>query len=135
MSIVAIRAALETKLNALTPAISTAWENVIFTPVNGVPYQKVDLMIADNKDLVVSDSSFLVVGFMQVLLVYPIGSGVKSSTIRADLICNHFKRGLQLTNGGYIVEVNKSPRVSPAYIDGAYYKMPITISFKCFISL
>jgi len=35
MSVVSIRAALETALAAITPAMSTAYENAPFTPVNG----------------------------------------------------------------------------------------------------
>ena len=44
MSLVAVRAALQTKINAMTPAISYAWENVAFTPVAGVPYAQVFVM-------------------------------------------------------------------------------------------
>ena len=48
MSIVAIRTALETKLNTITPALSTAWENVLFTPVAGTAYHQVNLLMSDN---------------------------------------------------------------------------------------
>lgn len=135
MSLVLIRQALETHLNALVPAMPTAWENVPLKPVVGEPYQQVNLMIADNKDVTVSDASYITIGLMQVLLVYPIGIGAKSAAQRADLICSSFKRGLQLTAGGLTVEINKAPKPANALIDGKEYKLPVTIYFKTFISL
>ena len=36
MSVVKVKAALETALNGMT-ALATAWENVAFTPVAGTP--------------------------------------------------------------------------------------------------
>ncbi len=135
MSLVLIRQALETQLNSLTPSISTAWENVAFTPVNNVPYQQVNLMIADNKDVTVSDSSYVTNGLLQVLLVFPIGSGTKSAATRADLILSTFKRGLELTAGSIKVRIHKTPVIAPAIIDGAFYKLPVSIYFNTFISL
>lgn len=135
MSLVLIRQALETHLNSITPTLSTAWENVPFKPVTNEPYQQVNLVVADNKDITVSDASYLTVGFMQVLLVYPISTGTKLAALRADLISSTFQRGLQLTAGDLTTEINKTPKLAPAFIDGATYKLPVTIHFKTFISL
>lgn len=52
MSIQLIRKALEKRLGALAPALSTAYENSSFTPVNGTPYQRVNLLPATPADLV-----------------------------------------------------------------------------------
>ena len=46
MSVVAIRAALEARLNAMTPTLDTAWENTTFVPKEGTPYQRVYLLPA-----------------------------------------------------------------------------------------
>lgn len=134
MSIVAIRTALETKLNTITPELSTAWENVLFTPVAGTPYQQVNLLMADNLSGCISDSSYVSKGFLQVMLCYPIGGGAKLASTRADLLLSTFKRGLNLTSGGVIVEINKTPVIAPAIVDGDRYKFPVTIYFKSFIS-
>jgi hypothetical protein len=40
MSLIAIRAALESALNGMSPALSTNWENTAFVPVQGTPYQR-----------------------------------------------------------------------------------------------
>jgi hypothetical protein len=119
----------------MTPSLATAWENVAFTPTTGTAYQQVNLMIADNQDATVSDASYVTVGIMQVLLVYPIGTGAKAAATRADSLLTTFKRGIQLTSGGIDVEINKTPVIAPAQIDGAFYKLPVSIYFKTFISL
>jgi hypothetical protein len=135
MSLVLIRQALETQLNTITPTLATAWENVPFTPVSGVAYQQVNLVIAGNKDITVSDSSYIMTGFLQVMLVYPIGTGAKLASTRADLLLSTFKRGLELTASGVKVRIHKAPVIAPAIIDGAFYKLPVTIYFNTFISL
>jgi hypothetical protein len=46
MSLAQVRAALETALNSISPAIDTAWENAPYTPVDGTPYQQATLLRA-----------------------------------------------------------------------------------------
>ena len=48
-----IRKALEVRLAALAPAISTAYENTEFEPVYGAPYQRANMFYAtpDNQTL------------------------------------------------------------------------------------
>ena len=107
---------------------------MLFTPVAGTPYQQVNLLMADNLSGCISDSSYVSKGFLQVMLCYPIGGGAKLASTRADLLLSTFKRGLNLTSGGVIVEINKTPVIAPAIVDGDRYKFPVTIYFKSFIS-
>lgn len=130
MALVEIRAALETKLNALSPSLATAWESVPFTPTSGVAYQQVNLMIADIANPTLGDSHYRVKGFMQVLLCYPPNAGAKTAAARADLLTTHFKRGTSLTSGGITVIIDKTPSIAPALIDGERYKLPVSIYFS-----
>lgn len=130
MALVDIRTALETKLNALTPTISTAWESVPFTPVVGTAYQQVNLMIADTLNPTLGGTHYRIKGFMQVLLCYPPNAGAKTAATRADLLVNHFKRGTSLTSGGITVIIDKTPSIAPALIDGVLYKIPVSIYFS-----
>ena len=68
MSIVSIRSALETRLNALSPSLATAWEGIPFTPVTGTPYQQVNLL-TDTENPTLGDGMYRVTGFMQVSIV------------------------------------------------------------------
>ena len=130
MALVEIRTALETKLNALTPTLATAWESVPFTPVVGTAYQQVNLMIADTLNPTLGGTHYRIKGFMQVLLCYPPNAGAKTAATRADLLVNHFKRGTSLTSGGITVIIDKTPSIAPALIDGVLYKIPVSIYFS-----
>ena len=130
MALVEIRTALETKLNALTPSLATAWESVPFTPVVGTAYQQVNLMIADTLNPTLGGTHYRIKGFMQVLLCYPPNAGAKTAATRADLLVNHFKRGTSLTSAGITVIIDKTPSIAPALIDGVLYKIPVSIYFS-----
>ena len=130
MSIVNIRAALETRLNAISPSIATAWESVPYTPVTGTPYQQVNLVIADTQNPTLGDGMYRIIGFLQVLLCYPPGTGPKAASARAELIRNQFQRGLGLSSGGTDVLIDRTPTIAPAIIDGDRYRLPVTIYFS-----
>ena len=130
MALVEIRTALETKLNALTPTLATAWENVPFTPVVGTAFQQVNLMIADTLNPTLGGNHYRVKGFMQVLLCYPANVGAKTAATHVDLLVNHFKRSTSLTNGSVTVIIDKTPSIAPALIDGVLYKIPVSIYFS-----
>jgi hypothetical protein len=129
MSLVIMRTLLENKLNTITPAISTAWENVPFTPANGVPYQRVNLLVSDIKNPCINDKMFETVGFLQVTLSYPIGTASKNAYTRADLIEEIFYYGLVLVSGAIKVRITKTPVTAPAIINGDRYELPVTIYF------
>ena len=100
MSISSVRIALETKLATITPALSTAYENVPFTPVTGTPYQRAYLMPATPANPTMGDGYYREQGIFQVSLFYPLQAGPKTAADRAELIRAAFKRGTTLTTGG-----------------------------------
>jgi hypothetical protein len=130
MSIVNIRAALETRLNAMTPALATAWEGVPYTPVTGTPYQQVNMLLSATENPTFGDAMYRVTGFLQVLLCYPPGTGPKAAATRAELVRDQFRRGLGLSSGGTDVLIDRTPTIAPAIIDGDRYRIPVTIYFS-----
>lgn len=130
MSIVNIRAALETRLNAITPSLATAWESVPYTPVTGTPFQQINLLLNETENPTLGDGMYRVTGFLQVLLCYPPGTGPKAASARAELIRNQFQRGLGLSSGGTDVLIDRTPTIAPAIIDGDRYRLPVTIYFS-----
>lgn len=129
MSIVKIRAALETRLSAMSPAIATAWEGVPYTPVTGTPYQQVNLLIADSENPTLGDAMYRQTGILQVMLAYPPGTGPKAAATRAELVRDWFPRGLGLSSGGQNVLIDRTPSIAPALIDGDRYRVPVSIYF------
>ena len=128
MSVVKIRAALETAVNAMTPALSTAFENAAFVPVAGTPYQQVNILFAtpDNTEY---GSHYRELGYMQIRLMYPQAVGTSVVAARAELIRSTFYRGATFVSSGVSVIVEKTPEVSPGSVDGDRWAVPVKVRF------
>lgn len=123
-----IRAALEERLAALGPALSTAYENQDFTPVPGTAYQRVNLLRADPEDPEFGPMKRHL-GIFQVTLFYPQGDGPGTAEARADLLVAHFKRKTSLTKDGVVVTIDGTPRVLPGFNDGDRWVVPVRIPY------
>lgn len=130
MTIAKALAALETHLLAIAPAISTAFENAAFLPVNGVPYQRVSHLLAKPDDLAYTNDVTQDMGVMQVSLMYPIGKGRGEALTRGAVIRNHFSAApRQLTNGGVTIYITSTPHVSGGLVDGDRWVIPVSITW------
>ena len=134
MSIVKVRAALETALNGMSPALSTAWENNAFVPpVSTTPYQKAFVMPAtpDNPEY---GSSYSENGIFQVTLMFPLQTGTNAVAERAELLRTTFFRGASFINSGVTVNITRTPEISAGTVDGDRFSVPVKIRFSAFIS-
>lgn len=129
MSQVLIAKAFEDRL-ALMTALSTARDNVDFTPTVGIPYQDVTLLPASPNNDTQGASHYKELGLFQVLLCYPKGAGAGLARARAELTKTHFKRGTTMLESGLRIVVMQTPTISPAFIDGDRYKVPISIFYQ-----
>lgn len=127
MSIVLVRSALQAKLNAMTPSLATAWENVDYTPVAGTPYQAAYVMPATPENPTMGDDYYREQGIFQISLFYPIQVGTAVAEARAELIRTTFKRGTSMTSGAVTVRVDKTPDISPGRADNDRWHIPIKI--------
>ena len=125
-----IRAALESRLNSLSPLIATAWENASFTPVNNQPNQRVNLLYSDPDNRILGCVRRYETGVFQVTLCYPIGSGAGAIEDRANLLREHFKRGTVLTNSGQSLQIINTPSKRSLGTDGAVFRMAVSINFR-----
>jgi hypothetical protein len=129
MSVVAIRAALETQLNSIAPAIATAWQNVAFAPPPvATPYQEVHVLFADPENPEMS-AGYREIGYMQVKLKYEIEKGSAAANARAILVRNAFLRGRSFVNSGVTVTVSKTPTIEGGSVDGDRWVVPVKIQF------
>ena len=85
MSVLKIRAALETALAAMSPTLATAWENTAYTPTAGTPYQRVSLLFAEPVNTEYG-RSFQQGGLFVVALCWPQGAGVADLAVRIELL-------------------------------------------------
>lgn len=128
MSDVAIRAALEKRLDAMAPALATVWENMPYEPVNGTPYQKVDLLRAQPENPTI-DSFVRKHGIMQVSLFYEQMKGPGAAEARADAIVAWFPYRLSLIEAGVTVFIDGTPWVKAGSPDGDRWMVPVLIPY------
>jgi hypothetical protein len=133
MSRVAIRAALETALGAMSPALSIAYENVAFTPTTGTPYQAANVLFARPVNNEIS-ANYRQDGFLQVTVRYPINAGSGAATARAELIAATFKRGATFTAAGIRVTITDQLEVMPGYVDGDRWAVPCRSRFTAHVA-
>lgn len=129
MSIVSVRAALETALNNMTPSLQTAWENVEFITTAGTPYQRVKLLLAAPENPSFGGSLYREHGFLSITLAYPLQVGVKDAQAMAELIRTTFARGNSFTNGGINVIIDRTPEILQGFPEGDRYVLPVRVRF------
>ena len=129
MSSVAIRAAMESALNGMSPSLATAWENTPYTPTPGTAYQRVHLLLADPEMVEMSGRIHRERGFLQVSLAYPLNAGPSAAATRAELIRHTFYRGRSFTASGITVTIEKTPEILPAMIEPDRYVLPVRVRF------
>lgn len=129
MSQVSIRAALETALNALAPAIATAWENVTFAPpASSTPYQAAFILFAEPENPEAGAVRFER-GIFQVNLLYPLKAGDSTARARAEMVRTAFYRGRSMSSGGVTVVVEKTPEAGQGTVSGDRWLIPVKIRF------
>lgn len=128
MSVVKCKAALETAVNAMTPSLPTAYENVPFMPVIGTAYQRLDIKFAEpgNQEY---GGNYQEMGVMYLTLCYPTDAGTGASDARVELIRQTFKRGSSFSNAGLSVVIERTPEKKPGFNDGSFYIQPVAIRF------
>lgn len=134
MSLILVRAALETALAAMSPALATAWENVPFTPpVPTVPYQAVYLIPAppDNEEY---GSAHVEQAIFQVSLFYPLKDGSGAAAARAEALRTTFKRGATFTSSGVKVVTTRTPEVGQGTVDGDRWFLPVKVRVSAYIA-
>jgi len=135
MSLPIIRKAFEKRLSLMSPLLATAYENVPYTPLVGIPYQRVNLIPATPDNVVQGASMYFERGFFQVTLCYPIGVGPAAAETQTQLVRTHFKRGTSMLESGINVAVINTPRAAPAFLDDDRFCIPVSIPFQAQISV
>ena len=134
MSLQIVRKALEKHLATLLPALSIAYENVTFQPVAGVAYMRVNLLPNTPDNNTQGAAVYWERGLFQVTLAYPAGTGPAAADTQAQALRTHYKRGTSMLETGVTVIVTETPRVSPGFIDGDRFSVPISIPFQAQIN-
>lgn len=113
----------------------TAWENVGFEPLNGVPYQKVNFVFAKPNDITMGAGMYRERGFMQITLYYPQKTGPVAAMSRAELIRNTYPRGASFSNSGIVAHIDCTPEILPGIPTDESYIVIVRVPFYADIYL
>lgn len=117
------------RLASISPSIEIAYEAVSFTPVAGVPYQRVQLIPARPQNPTLGQNYYREKGTYQILLCYPGNLGTTDILDRAELTRSFFKQGTSFTEAGTTVIVVGTPYVGGANIVQDRLVLPIIINY------
>lgn len=131
MSVVLIRAALETRLALLSPVLPIAWENTTLDTA-GQPYQRAYLLTNTTRTPGLDLKTKHEKGIFQVSVCYPIKPGPVACATRAELVRAHFPAGMKLTAGGVTVLVYEWPSIAAGLTEDIFYILPVSISYRAF---
>lgn len=129
MSIVLIKKALQKHLDTM-PALATAYSSASFTPVQGTPYQRVQIIPRQPENPTFGDSYYREVGSFQIFLAYPSNKGESQVLERAELVQKHFARGTTLTEGAIEVNILRTPQIAGSTIAGDRVIVPVIIQYS-----
>ena len=134
MSNDAIRAALSAQMMRMYPALPIAWPNTAYAPTVDDPFMRVNFLPGQtaNPSMVGSGNIDLKRhnGVMQVTLFYPTNTGEGELRRKADAVIAHFPRGSSYEADGVVVNIDFTPSASPAFSQGAWYVMPVSIYYR-----
>ena len=128
--------ALSKHLSTMTPVMSISWENINFTPTNGVPYLETWLLPISTQPVTLGPAYWEEFsGIFQVTCVYPSGRGANDAKTKAAAIKTRFKRGTSFTYNTLTIKIKQAYPESGYYSeDGSWYRVPISIVYSCFAS-
>lgn len=129
MSTNAISKAFEAELDNLQPVLPTALENVNFTGNDSQPYQMLYMRFARAENPSMGDNHYRQRGYCQLVLSYPSNEGGGDASSRADLIREHFHRGLSMTADGVTTIVDETPEIGSGSNEGDRYKINVFVRF------
>lgn len=124
-----VRAALESRLAALTPSMPVAWENTAYAPSLSTAFQKPALLRAAPQNPALGSSFYREIGVFQVMLCYPLNGGSGAADDRAKLIRGWFPRGSSLTASGVTLTIQSTPTIGPGMSDGSFWCVPVSIPY------
>jgi hypothetical protein len=126
-----IRAALEAHLEALAPALPTAWQDREFEPPDSAPYQEAFVIPGPNQSLGLKQRTALIKGIFQINLCYPSGGETDEIEARGRVVQQHFHpETTVLESDGVKVRIAGLPVIgAPVPGRPGRYVVPVSIRF------
>lgn len=126
MAIIEVKRATERHLSTLTPSVATGYEGVTFTPPAGL-YQRVQFTIQRPDDPVLGTGFYRERITMQVFIAGALNKGTAEVIARAELVRNHFNKGLTLLENNIRIHVLRTPQIAGTSVASDRLVCPVII--------
>ncbi len=126
MAIIEVKRAAERHLSTLTPNIATGYEGVTFAPPVGL-YQRVQFNIQTPDDPVLGTGFYRERITMQVFIAGALNKGTAEVIARAELVRNHFNKGLTLLENNIRIHVLRTPQIAGTSVASDRLVCPVII--------
>ncbi len=130
MELLNITKAFHKRLATITPSLATAYESVSFEPVQGTPYQIVQLVPTSPANPTLGGSHYREQGTFQIFLCYPANAGTFPVLERAELTRSYFQRGTTLVEGTSIINILQTPKIAGTSISQDRIIVPVIIQYS-----
>lgn len=129
MSVAVVKKVARLHLNTLIPVLSTAWENVPFTPPDTI-YQRVQFFVHPPEDPTISDMYYRERVQMQIFINGPAGVGTGDVDTRAELVRSHFNKGLTIVDSAtnMRIYVLRTPQIAGSQVIKDRVIVPVLIN-------
>lgn len=117
------------RYNSVSPGVTVVFPNMKESPVQGVPWERVDYLDAQTENPSTGDNFKRDIGIMQVTLHYPRNAGAGQARIRAKALCDGFKRGLSLAEGTQTLRMLRSPWAVDLPVDPSWFRIAVSIPY------
>ena len=126
-----ISSALSARLDTISPAVPTAWENYPFTPTADTLYLRETCIQGDSDAAAIGVAAMdFTLGIYQVDIFAPLNGGKNVALEQADIVADLFKRATILTYNGVDVVITKVSRGAGAVdANSTYWHLPIFVNF------
>jgi DNA-binding protein len=135
MSLSRIRNLFNVHMQALPGSIRIAWENVPFEPKPNEVHYRVNFLPAQTRPAANHRSAMdFENGIYQVDIYVPQSQGTANAGSLAEIIRNHFYRGLKLEDiSGISAQIQSTPSIVMASREGAYWRTQIDVPWFAYV--
>lgn len=131
MSIVAVRAGLETRLNIMAGRptdIQWELESEVFTPTVGAAYLRPWLIPAPPFNYGGTTPAKRLSGIFQIDLCWPYDDRENSAPM-ADALAAQFPQGLSVNANSVTTRVDRSPEIRSGRVEGDRWVIPVRVTY------
>ena len=126
MAIVEAEIAVRRLLQTLSPTLPTAYEGISFVPPDGM-YQRVQFVVNAPTDPTLGNYFYRENIEVQIFVVDKLDVGTSAALQRAEAIRNLFHKGLSLEEGGFRIQILRTPQVSGVSVGNDRLVVPVLI--------